>query len=139
EPAMFLGVGDRVGALAIGYQADMVAFDPDDLRILGTWVAGELGRNTRAGHHLRLASRSARRAFSGLHRREFATGCKFRAADFSRHGGSPVLRLAHGPRVRKRTRMWFWPPDHDICAIALDVLGALCEEIGHSHAGHERV
>src|SRR2546423_8713324 len=40
EPAMFLGVGDRVGALATGYQADMVAFDPDDLRIVGTWVAG---------------------------------------------------------------------------------------------------
>ena len=40
EPAMFLGVGDRVGALANGYQAAMIAFDPDDLRILGTWVAG---------------------------------------------------------------------------------------------------
>jgi N-acetylglucosamine-6-phosphate deacetylase len=40
EPAAFLGVGDRLGALATGYQVDMVAFDPDDLRILGTWVAG---------------------------------------------------------------------------------------------------
>jgi hypothetical protein len=30
----------RLGRLIAGWQADMVAFDPDDIRILGTWVAG---------------------------------------------------------------------------------------------------
>jgi N-acetylglucosamine-6-phosphate deacetylase len=40
EPALFLGMGDRLGALASGFQADMVAFEPETLRILTTWVAG---------------------------------------------------------------------------------------------------
>jgi N-acetylglucosamine-6-phosphate deacetylase len=40
EPAAFLGVADRLGRLIAGWQADMVAFDPDNIRILGTWVAG---------------------------------------------------------------------------------------------------
>ena len=40
EPARFLGVADRLGRLIEGWQADMVAFDPDNIRILGTWVAG---------------------------------------------------------------------------------------------------
>jgi N-acetylglucosamine-6-phosphate deacetylase len=40
EPALFLGVADRLGRLVAGWQADMVAFDPDNIRILGTWVAG---------------------------------------------------------------------------------------------------
>jgi N-acetylglucosamine-6-phosphate deacetylase len=41
EPALFLGVADRLGRLIAGWQADMVAFDPDDVHILGTWVAGD--------------------------------------------------------------------------------------------------
>jgi N-acetylglucosamine-6-phosphate deacetylase len=40
EPARFLGVADRLGRLASGYQADMVALDPDSVQVLGTWVAG---------------------------------------------------------------------------------------------------
>jgi N-acetylglucosamine-6-phosphate deacetylase len=40
EPALFLGVADRLGRVIAGWQADMVAFDPDNIRILGTWVAG---------------------------------------------------------------------------------------------------
>ena len=40
EPAAFLGVANRLGRLIEGWQADMVAFDPDNIRILGTWVAG---------------------------------------------------------------------------------------------------
>jgi N-acetylglucosamine-6-phosphate deacetylase len=40
EPALFLGVADRLGRLIKGWQADMVAFDPDNMQILGTWVAG---------------------------------------------------------------------------------------------------
>ena len=40
EPALFLGVADRLGRLTEGWQADMVAFDPANIRILGTWVAG---------------------------------------------------------------------------------------------------
>lgn len=40
EPAVFLGVADRLGRLKQGWQADMVAFDPDSIRMLGTWVAG---------------------------------------------------------------------------------------------------
>jgi N-acetylglucosamine-6-phosphate deacetylase len=40
HPARFLGLGDRLGRLAPGYRADMVAFEPDGLRVLATWVAG---------------------------------------------------------------------------------------------------
>jgi N-acetylglucosamine-6-phosphate deacetylase len=41
EPARFLGLGKELGQLKPGYRADMVAFDPDDIAIVDTWVAGE--------------------------------------------------------------------------------------------------
>jgi N-acetylglucosamine-6-phosphate deacetylase len=41
EPADFLGLGSRLGRLAPGFRADLVAFEPADIGILGTWVAGE--------------------------------------------------------------------------------------------------
>jgi N-acetylglucosamine-6-phosphate deacetylase len=41
EPAKFLGLGERLGRLAPNYRADMVAFFPDDMSIIATWVAGE--------------------------------------------------------------------------------------------------
>jgi N-acetylglucosamine-6-phosphate deacetylase len=40
EPARFLGAADRLGHLAVGFRADMVALDPHDVRVLGTWVGG---------------------------------------------------------------------------------------------------
>jgi len=40
-PARFLGLGDRLGRLAPGYRADMIALDPDAIRVLTTWVAGK--------------------------------------------------------------------------------------------------
>jgi N-acetylglucosamine-6-phosphate deacetylase len=40
SPARFLGVADRLGRLAPGYRADMIAIDPDAIRVLATWVAG---------------------------------------------------------------------------------------------------
>ncbi len=42
-PAEFLGLGHRLGRLAAGYRADMVALDPSDVRVLQTWVAGRGG------------------------------------------------------------------------------------------------
>ncbi len=41
NPAEFLGRGQTLGRLAPGYRADMVAFDPRDISVLATWVAGE--------------------------------------------------------------------------------------------------
>lgn len=41
EPANFLGLGHWLGRLSPGYRADIVAFDPTDLAVLATWVAGE--------------------------------------------------------------------------------------------------
>lgn len=41
NPANFLGLGKRLGRLVAGYRADMTAFDPQSLRIIATWVAGE--------------------------------------------------------------------------------------------------
>jgi N-acetylglucosamine-6-phosphate deacetylase len=40
EPASFLGLGHMLGRLSPGYRADIVAFDPRDISILATWVAG---------------------------------------------------------------------------------------------------
>ena len=41
EPASFLGLGHSLGRLAPGYRADIVAFDPENISVLATWVAGE--------------------------------------------------------------------------------------------------
>jgi N-acetylglucosamine-6-phosphate deacetylase len=45
EPAAFLGLGDRLGRIAPGYRADLVAFDPNNLTMYETWVAGKLELN----------------------------------------------------------------------------------------------
>ena len=41
SPARFLGLGDQLGRIAQGFRADLVAFEPDDVRVIGTWVAGD--------------------------------------------------------------------------------------------------
>jgi N-acetylglucosamine-6-phosphate deacetylase len=40
EPARFLGLSHRLGHLARGCRADMVALEPNEVRVLETWVAG---------------------------------------------------------------------------------------------------
>ena len=40
HPATFLGLGQMLGRLAAGYRADLVAFDPSDMTVLTTWIAG---------------------------------------------------------------------------------------------------
>jgi N-acetylglucosamine-6-phosphate deacetylase len=40
HPAQFLGLGDRLGRLAPGMRADMVAVDPKSVEVRHTWVAG---------------------------------------------------------------------------------------------------
>ena len=40
-PAQFLGMGDRLGRIAPGYRADLVTFQPDDIHVTATWVAGQ--------------------------------------------------------------------------------------------------
>lgn len=46
-PANFLGLGNCLGRLAPFYRADMVAFDPNDLAIFATWVAGRESQGAR--------------------------------------------------------------------------------------------
>jgi len=40
NPAAFLGLDKMLGTLAPGYRADLVAFHPDDMTVLATWLAG---------------------------------------------------------------------------------------------------
>jgi N-acetylglucosamine-6-phosphate deacetylase len=40
NPATVIGLGHVLGKLACGYRADLVAFDPHDVKVLATWVAG---------------------------------------------------------------------------------------------------
>ena len=40
NPATFIGLEHVLGKLAPGCRADLVAFDPDDITVLATWVAG---------------------------------------------------------------------------------------------------
>jgi N-acetylglucosamine-6-phosphate deacetylase len=40
NPATVIGLEHLLGKLACGYRADLVAFDPNDMTVLGTWVAG---------------------------------------------------------------------------------------------------
>ena len=39
-PAEFLGIGDRYGRIAPGYQADLVALD-EQLQVVETWIQGK--------------------------------------------------------------------------------------------------
>jgi N-acetylglucosamine-6-phosphate deacetylase len=39
-PAAFLGLSDRLGRIAPGFRADLVAFAPDEVTVHATWVAG---------------------------------------------------------------------------------------------------
>lgn len=41
SPARFLGLGDRLGRIAPGCRADLVAFEADEVKVTGTWLAGE--------------------------------------------------------------------------------------------------
>lgn len=40
-PAKFLGLGEVLGHITPGYRADIVAFEPEEVRVLETWVAGK--------------------------------------------------------------------------------------------------
>jgi N-acetylglucosamine-6-phosphate deacetylase len=40
-PAAFLGLDGWLGRLAPGFRADMIALDPETIRVFGTWVAGK--------------------------------------------------------------------------------------------------
>jgi N-acetylglucosamine-6-phosphate deacetylase len=40
NPAEFLGLGQKLGKLAPGFRADMVAFRGHTIEVLETWVAG---------------------------------------------------------------------------------------------------
>jgi N-acetylglucosamine-6-phosphate deacetylase len=41
NPASVLGLGHVLGHLTPGFRADMVAFDPDGVEVIATWVAGK--------------------------------------------------------------------------------------------------
>jgi N-acetylglucosamine-6-phosphate deacetylase len=39
-PATFLGLGQTLGHVVAGSRADLVAFEPTEMTVLATWVAG---------------------------------------------------------------------------------------------------
>jgi N-acetylglucosamine-6-phosphate deacetylase len=41
NPASFIGLDSRLGRLAVGYRADITAFEPNNIDVLETWVAGQ--------------------------------------------------------------------------------------------------
>jgi N-acetylglucosamine-6-phosphate deacetylase len=43
HPAEFLGLGDKLGRVAPGWRADLVAIDCETFKVRHTWVAGERG------------------------------------------------------------------------------------------------
>jgi N-acetylglucosamine-6-phosphate deacetylase len=45
SPAAFLGLGDQLGRIAQGFRADLVAFEPDEMKVIGTWLAGDYAAN----------------------------------------------------------------------------------------------
>jgi N-acetylglucosamine-6-phosphate deacetylase len=53
NPADFLGLGDKLGCLAPGLRADMIALDPTSMEVLDCWAAGaHVGAELRqAVHH----------------------------------------------------------------------------------------
>lgn len=46
NPAEFLGLGDRLGQFAPGFRADMVAFHPEKIEVIETWVAGRTSQKS---------------------------------------------------------------------------------------------
>jgi N-acetylglucosamine-6-phosphate deacetylase len=48
EPAALLGLDDTLGAIAPGFRADLVAFDPQTITVHEAWVAGEPKLNRKA-------------------------------------------------------------------------------------------
>ncbi len=40
HPAEFMGLGGRLGRIASGFRADLLALDPHEVRVMRTWVAG---------------------------------------------------------------------------------------------------
>ena len=50
-PAEFIGLSDRLGRVAPGYRADLVALEPKDVKVLETWVAGERDSSISAARH----------------------------------------------------------------------------------------
>ena len=52
NPAEFLGLGGRLGQLAEGFRADMVAFHPEQIEVIETWVAGKADPRTQIRHGL---------------------------------------------------------------------------------------
>jgi N-acetylglucosamine-6-phosphate deacetylase len=52
NPARFLGIGTMLGRLAPGYRADIVAFAPETMDVVETWVAGNdtISADAFAGH-----------------------------------------------------------------------------------------
>ena len=45
-PARFLGLASHLGRIAPGFRADIVAFEPDNVHVTGTWLAGEYAAST---------------------------------------------------------------------------------------------
>ena len=108
HPAEFLGLGNRLGKLATGYRAAMVALDGAAIAVLDTWVAGAGGERFPEIDPLLSPIRPNVHKWSGRHRQ--------RSAERTSRRGNNVASASTWPHARNLLQILTNKICHDICS-----------------------